>query len=391
MPRITAKQIEVLKPPAAGVKFVWDSSVPGFGVRIGHTGTASFVVQYRQGTKSFRKTIARYGLKTVEEARSLARDHIHAAAKGILPADQTAARQGLSLNGLWDRYEKAGFPKPRGGLKTETTIRSDRQRFTKRIAPNLGFIKVDALTDSHIEELRSNIRAEGTLGQAERTVALIKAMMAYARRIGVTSNMAGFAATTSKSRQVSNPLSTAERHALREVLADMRADGLQLYSAAAIEFLLLSGMRLSEVLQLPWRAVDIEGGSIYLRKDKADQQRGRVVHLSDDALALLASLPRVDGNAFVFVGHINKRHLVNINKPWAAAKTRAGLAAWEDGSPRELRLHDLRHTFGTAMATAGVQAHTIQRLMGHRDSKTTERYINLTDKTLKHAVNMVKL
>ena len=41
---------------------------------------------------------------------------------------------------------------------------------------------------------------------------------------------------------------------------------------------------------------------------------------------------------------------------------------------REVRFHDLRHTFGTRMAAAGVPMRTIQEWMGHRDSKTTEIY-----------------
>jgi integrase len=38
------------------------------------------------------------------------------------------------------------------------------------------------------------------------------------------------------------------------------------------------------------------------------------------------------------------------------------------------RFHDLRHTFGTAMAAAGVPMRTLQEWMGHRDIATTERY-----------------
>jgi integrase len=41
---------------------------------------------------------------------------------------------------------------------------------------------------------------------------------------------------------------------------------------------------------------------------------------------------------------------------------------------REVRLHDLRHTFGTRMAAAGVPMRTLQEWMGHRDFKTTLIY-----------------
>ena len=41
---------------------------------------------------------------------------------------------------------------------------------------------------------------------------------------------------------------------------------------------------------------------------------------------------------------------------------------------RELRFHDLRHTFGTRMAAAGVPMRTLQEWMGHRDFRTTLIY-----------------
>jgi integrase len=53
-------------------------------------------------------------------------------------------------------------------------------------------------------------------------------------------------------------------------------------------------------------------------------------------------------------------------KRFKAAVARAGL--------RDVRFHDLRHTFGTAMAAAGVPMRTLQEWMGHRDFKTTLIY-----------------
>jgi integrase len=41
---------------------------------------------------------------------------------------------------------------------------------------------------------------------------------------------------------------------------------------------------------------------------------------------------------------------------------------------REVRFHDLRHTFGTRMAAAGVPMRTLQEWMGHSDIKTTLIY-----------------
>jgi integrase len=48
--------------------------------------------------------------------------------------------------------------------------------------------------------------------------------------------------------------------------------------------------------------------------------------------------------------------------------------ALERASVRRITFHELRHTFGTRMAAAGVPMRTIQHWMGHADGKTTQIY-----------------
>jgi integrase len=49
-------------------------------------------------------------------------------------------------------------------------------------------------------------------------------------------------------------------------------------------------------------------------------------------------------------------------------------AADRDAGLRKVRFHDLRHSFGTRLAAAGVPLRTLQEWMGHREYRTTERY-----------------
>jgi integrase len=53
-------------------------------------------------------------------------------------------------------------------------------------------------------------------------------------------------------------------------------------------------------------------------------------------------------------------------KRYKEALTRAGV--------RPVRFHDLRHTYGTTMASHGVPLKALQEWLGHRDSRTTDRY-----------------
>jgi integrase len=53
---------------------------------------------------------------------------------------------------------------------------------------------------------------------------------------------------------------------------------------------------------------------------------------------------------------------------WRSALRRAGV--------REVRVHDLRHTYGARLAAVGTPLRMIQEWMGHSDSRTTQRYAN---------------
>ena len=70
---------------------------------------------------------------------------------------------------------------------------------------------------------------------------------------------------------------------------------------------------------------------------------------------------------FVFVNSKTKKPYTDIKKAFASACKKAGV--------RDLEWHDLRATFCTRLALAGYDAFTIKAIMGHRDMKTTERYI----------------
>ena len=60
-------------------------------------------------------------------------------------------------------------------------------------------------------------------------------------------------------------------------------------------------------------------------------------------------------------------------------------------SLEDCRLHDLRHTFASYQAMAGVAGRGLQVLLGHKDARMTMRYSHLSDAYLKAAVDSVVL
>ena len=123
---------------------------------------------------------------------------------------------------------------------------------------------------------------------------------------------------------------------------------------------------------LAWDDLDFEAGEMRLRDSKAG---GRLVPMPPAAAEVLADLPRVPGNLWVFPGKKEGAHQVNINDSWARVRRHANL----DG----VRLHDLRHTFASRALAIGEGLPMIGKLLGHSQVNTTARYAHLARESVR--------
>ena len=136
------------------------------------------------------------------------------------------------------------------------------------------------------------------------------------------------------------------------------------------------------MLSLTWHDVDLEARVLHLQRDKASgENAGRDVLLSDQAVAVLQSLPRLARLGFVFFGARRNGHIIDLEYYWEQALQRAKL--------RRVRLHDLRHSYASAAIGSGTSLYTVGVLLGHRDPKTTARYAHLTREAARAASDAV--
>jgi len=117
---------------------------------------------------------------------------------------------------------------------------------------------------------------------------------------------------------------------------------------------------------LRWSEVDVERRMLRLGDSKTG---AKPIWLSEPALEILAGLPRVADNPYVFPGDLPGEHYRNLTRAWYKVRDRAGLG--------DVRLHDLRHTFASTGAAAGLSLPIIGALLGHRVAATTQRYAHL--------------
>lgn len=376
MARLTKRHIDSLRPREKDF-VVWDSEMPGFGLRVKPSGRKSFVVQYRNAQgRSRRLTVGIYGHLTPAEARKEARLHLADADRGQDPAEtRSEARKAPTMNEFSQRYlSEHSRPK-----KKPASVLKDEQLLRLHILPALGTYKVGAITKRDVVKLVHSMGK--TPNQANRALALLSKMFNLAEAWGVRPEY------SNPCRHVEKfPEKSRERFLTSEELANLghalkqaeRADREMPSVITAIRLLLLTGARVSEILTLKWSYVDFKNKCLRLPDSKTGR---KVVALGQPALQVLNETERLQGNDYVCYGAKPGHHLVEIRRPWHRIREKAGLP--------DVRMHDLRHSFASVAASAGLGAPLIGGLLGHADQATTQKYIHLSGGLLGEAADKV--
>lgn len=131
-----------------------------------------------------------------------------------------------------------------------------------------------------------------------------------------------------------------------------------------IWLLLLTCLRMNELLKAKWADVDWETGTLFIGFTKNCD--ALLAPLSDAAIARLQMIPQIAGNPHIICGKNPGAHLRDLGPVLRRVLMRAGL--------ENLRIHDLRRTVGSWLAQAGQTLHLIGDVLNHRDPKTTAGY-----------------
>ena len=104
--------------------------------------------------------------------------------------------------------------------------------------------------------------------------------------------------------------------------------------------------------------------------------------LSPAAIELIDRLRKKRKGNWVFPGDKSGEHLAALWHVWHFVRERTGLG-------QDARLYDLRHTFASIGAGGGLSLPIIGRLLGHTQTRTTQRYAHLADDPLREAAEKI--
>ena len=358
--------------PASGNRITYDSEVQGLGIRTTAAGAQSFILNYRTRVGRERRfTIGAFPDWTVKAAREEARRLRATIDLGGDPlAEIQAGRDAPTVADLCRRYEEEHLPRkrPRSAEEDRTLIRT-------RVLPALGALKVADVTFNDIDGLHRKITKEGKPYRANRTIALLSKMFSLAStkwKMRSDNPCRGIEKNLEQPRE--RYLSADELSRLSEVLADHA----NREAADAIRLLLLTGARRNEVLSATWAQFDLTNGTWTKPSSHTKQKRLHHVPLSPPALELLVKHREQSSGEYLVPG--NHGHRVSLD-PWKAIRKAARL----DG----VRLHDLRHTYASILASGGASLPMIGKLLGHSNINTTARYAHLATDPLRELTTRV--
>ena len=267
----------------------------------------------------------------VAEARELAGQMSIDIRGGRDPALEQRARQRDAAAGRMTVAQLADDWTTNHVAKLKPRTQEDYKRlFVQHINPAVGHLSVGEGGISYDDANRLHVGMVRTPRRANYTLATLRALMNYAvkRKLRSTNPAAGI--KMFRERTVERFLSEAEIGLAAEgINTAERAGKIGPHGAAGLRLALFTGARSGEVTAAQWSHVDWQRKQIRLPDSKTNEPR--TIHLSDAALEVLKTLPRV--GPYVVAGANEGEPYKNLGRAWIIARTYAGLD--------DVRLHDL--------------------------------------------------
>jgi integrase len=359
---LTVRSVENAKSNPARRLELPDGALPGFYLVVQPSGAKSWAVRYRVHGKPKKFTLGPYPRLSLGEAREQARTALRLASEGQDPAALriAAEREADAANKLRFGAVVAEFieryAKPRNRTWPET-----ERLLTKGDLAALQERDLRTVSRQEILMLLDRIVERGAPIQANRLVAALRRFFGWAVERGLLD--------VSPIASLKPPSSEAHRD---RVLSDHELRAIWLASeeigypfGRAVQLMILTGQRRTEVLEAEWREFDLDQGYWNIPGDRAKNGKGHSIPLSPNIVTFIKRLPIIGADPrFVFT--------TNGTTPFSGvskAVTRLSLIAGEHTNTHGVilpwRLHDLRRTFATGCARLGVPLHVVEKCLNH--------------------------
>jgi integrase len=338
-----------------------DGLLTGLYLIVQPTGAKSWAVRYRYGGKPRKVTLGPFPALDLGKAREEAKAALQAVAKGRDPASQKAVEKEEARSGR-DLFENvvAEFLKrhrKRDGSALKSLPEIERM-FNVNVIPRWRGRRIQDITRRDVNQLLDGLVDSGIGPMANRVFSVIRKLFNWAVARDIVSGSPCVGVTPPA------PEPSRER-----VLTD---DEIKRFWKATEEtgypfgpmfrLLLVTGQRLSEVAELPWRELDRKKRVWSLPSDRTKNGRAHDVPLSDIAIEIIEGLPKIASTRdLVFT--TGERPASGFSR---AKKILDARMAGDGAEILHFILHDLRRTVATRMQELGIPPHVTEAVLNHK-------------------------
>ena len=352
---------------------MWDTVLPGFGLRISYGGKRAYFIMVRIDGRQRRLTVGNAALIGLAEARDAAREMMRNAARGIDPKEQERVAQREAQKARQETFAViAALYMQEHGSKRKSGVELQR-KLDKDILPEIGHLPIADITRAEIKDLLLKKAATSPVA-ANRLLALIRPVFIYAMDEERLDSVPNF-------RKLTQPETPRDRVLSDDEVRDVWRGCLKLGHpyGHAIRFMLLTAQRRGEVAGLVHD--ELNGDGWKLPSERSKNGSGHLVPVATLAQSILDDCPRLNSSELVFAGwrRTEKKETCEIGG-WSKLKGRLDKGIMEirredaekaGNDPDEVKplpqwtVHDLRRTAATGMQSLGFTDEVVDRVLNH--------------------------
>ncbi|MBN4092681.1 site-specific integrase [Methylobacterium sp. OT2] len=351
--RFTKTSIDALTlPPGKSEHYEWDDTLKGFGVKLNAGGSRNYLIQYRnKDGRTRRMVVGKVDTLTLVEARERARALLVDVQGGADPVGQKAVAKAQVVVTLGDVVE-AYLKQAKRRLKSRSFEQVERH--LARDWQPLARMPVNEIKRANVAAQLNVIAGSGHRVKAARARSALSAMFTWAMGEGLAEGNP--VVGTNKPADEKARDRVLNETELRAIWRACRDDTY----GRIVRLLLLTGQRRDEVGSMSDGELNLAAAVWTIPAQRTKNGLVHEVPLSRPALEILATQPRIEGRSLLF------GHGVGAFSGWSNSKERMDKRIAASGIMMPpWRLHDLRRTAATGMASIGVLPHVVEAVLNH--------------------------
>jgi integrase len=355
---LTDPFVKARKPGARPI-YIIDKT--GLALRVAPNGVKTWSLRYRSGRRQRRLTLGGYPAVSLADARQRVRDALKLVSAGIDPAEVKTERR--------DADTVAEFAKTyieKHAMVKKKSWKGDQSRLTNDVLPLWKNKLMRDITRRDVRELVDAIAARPAPISANRVRALLHKMFNVAIRMDVIE---------------SNPVTATDRPGVEQrrdrVLTpdEIRrlwtaCDALPLEMGAGFKLRLLTAQRATEVLDMSWNELDLDGGWWTIGAERSKNGMSHRVPLSQMAIDILKAVRTKADETLKAQKHPKPSpHVLR-----RARGKRQQAEAAKTFKIANFRGHDLRRTVASLMTGSGTSRLVVSKILNHAEPGVTSVY-----------------